>query len=80
VPDLPDFGRLWSVAISATEVAVTRAKPSWNMPPADVALSSSTSYVTTPVPLPMTARALAPVRDELMFTSHVRAAVVPVTP
>jgi hypothetical protein len=46
----------------------------------DVALSSSTSDVTTRVPAPMTARALAPVRDELMFTSDARAAVVPVTP
>jgi hypothetical protein len=39
VPDLPDFGRVGYVAVSATEVAVVKTKLGWKMTPTDVALA-----------------------------------------
>ncbi len=39
VPDLPDFGRVGYVAVSATEVAVVKTKIGWKMHPTDVALA-----------------------------------------
>ncbi len=36
--ELPDFGRVGYVAVSATEVAVTKTKTGWKMTPTDVAL------------------------------------------
>jgi hypothetical protein len=39
VSDLPDFGRVGYVAVSATEVAVVKTKLGWKMTPTDVALA-----------------------------------------
>ena len=39
VSDLPDFGRVGYVAVSATEVAVVKTKLGWTMHPTDVALA-----------------------------------------
>jgi hypothetical protein len=39
VPDLPDFGRVGYVAVSATEIAVVKTKAGWKMRPTDVALA-----------------------------------------
>jgi hypothetical protein len=38
-PDLPDFGRVGYVAVSATEIAVVKTKLGWKMTPIDVALA-----------------------------------------
>jgi hypothetical protein len=37
--DLPDFGRVGYVAVSATEVALVKTKLGWKMRPTDVALA-----------------------------------------
>ncbi len=37
-PDLPDFGRVGYVAVSATEIAVLKTKTGWKMTPTEVAL------------------------------------------
>ena len=39
VPDLPDFGRVGYVAVSATEIAVVKTKTGWKMRPTDEALA-----------------------------------------
>ena len=39
VSDLPDFGRVGYVAVSATEVAVVKTKFGWKMTPTDQALA-----------------------------------------
>jgi hypothetical protein len=39
VSDLPDFGRVGYLAVSATEVAVVKTKFGWKMTPTDVALA-----------------------------------------
>ena len=39
VSDLPDFGRVGYVAVSATEVAVVKTKYGWKMTPTDEALA-----------------------------------------
>ena len=39
VSDLPDFGRVGYVAVSATEGAVVKTKLGWKMTPTDVALA-----------------------------------------
>jgi hypothetical protein len=39
VLNVPDFGRVGYVAVSATEVAVVKTKTGWRMTPTDVALA-----------------------------------------
>ena len=39
VPDLPDFGRVGYVAVSATEVALIKTKTGWKMTPTDTVLA-----------------------------------------
>lgn len=39
VPDLPHFGRVGYVAVSATEVALIKTKTGWKMRPTDTVLS-----------------------------------------
>ena len=39
MPDLPDFGRVGYVAVSATEIAVVQTKTGWKMRPTDEALA-----------------------------------------
>jgi hypothetical protein len=39
VPDVPDFGRVGYLAVSATEVALVKTKYGWKMTPTDEALA-----------------------------------------
>lgn len=46
--DLPDFGRVGYVAVSATEVAVVKTKTGWKMKPTDEALArADRSYLAS---------------------------------